>query len=345
MIILLRRLLGKAIGQLAAISWSGLLIAGLVLFGTTWVALLLFEPAGAPIVQPENFWWYWVVTATTVGYGDFSATSTGGRLAVVLFNMMGGIALLGAVIGKVATGAAQVLRKGRLGMASFAYLQDHTVVFGWHGKPTTHVIDMIIIDPKYSDDVVLVSTKLAENPMPGRVSFVHAENLGDLEVLQRASVARAKTILIHGDSDDQTLAAVVAVAPKARPDCHIVAAVESAHHIELIGNISRQIECVQPLTDELLIRALHDPWSSRLSNEIFSNLDGQTQYSARLPADLAGRSFGEIMEALKRTYDALALAYALPDKVDEVRINPPSGEVLPEGAIIYYVANRRFDIA
>lgn len=344
MIVLLRRFLGKAIAHLAAVSWGGLLLAGVLLFTLTWAGLALFEPPGAPLVQPQNFWWYWVVTATTIGYGDFAASSTGGRIVVVICNMMGGIALLGAVIGKVASAAAHVIRRGTLGMSSFQYLEDHAVVFGWHGKATLHVIDMIITDPKYSDDVVLVDTNLEENPLPGRVNFVRGENLGDLDVLERSGVATALTILIHGESDDQTLAAVVAVAPKARPGAHVVACVSGAHHARLIGNISARIECVRPLTDELLIRALHDPWSSRVGHEIFSNLEGQTQFSASLPDDLAGRSFGEVLEALKQRHDALLLAYATPEAPDRVVINPANDTVLPAGARLYYLALRRFDL-
>lgn len=344
MIILLRRVFGKVIAQLAAISWTALLITGVALFWISWAGLALFEPADAPIVQPQNFWWYWIVTAMTVGYGDFAASSTGGRLTVFVFNMMGGIALLGAVIGKIATGASQILRRGNLGMSSYGYLENHAVVFGWHGKPTHHVIEMIIFDPKYSDDVVLVSTGLQENPLPGRVSFVRGENLGDLDVLQRSGVASALTILIHGDSDDQTLAAAVAVAPKARADAHIVACVASAHHAQLIANVSSRIECVRPLTDELLIRALHDPWSSRVGHEIFSNLEGQTQFSATLPAELGGRPFREVLEQLKRRHDALVLAYAVPGRVGEVVVNPAADTTVPPGATIYYLARERIDL-
>lgn len=344
MIILLRRFLGKAIAHLTAVSWGGLLLAGGVLFALTWGGLALFEPPDAPIAQFRNFWWYWVVTATTIGYGDFAASSTGGRIVVVVCNMVGGIALLGAVIGKVASSAAHVIRRGTLGMSSFQYLEDHAVVFGWHGKSTLHVIDMIITDPKYSDDVVLVDTNLAENPLPGRVSFVRGENLGDLDMLERSGIATALTILIHGESDDQTLAAVVAVTPKARLDAHIVACVSGAHHARLIGNVSARVECVRPLTDELMIRALHDPWSSRVGHEIFSNLEGQTQFSAQLPDDLAGRRFGEVLELLKQRHDALLLAYAAPEAPDRVVINPPNDTALPARARLYYLAVQRFDL-
>ena len=344
MIVLLRRLLGQVFAQLGTIGWGALALTGLVLFAISWAGLIVFEPVDAPIAHPKNIWWYWIVTATSTGYGDFAPSSTGGRIVVAVFNMIGGIALLGAVIGKVATSVLQVMRRGNLGMSSYHYLDRHTVVFGWHGKPTVHVIDMIIADPKYSDDVVLVSSKLSENPLPGRISFVRGDNLGDLDVLERAGVASALTILIHADSDDQTLAAVVAVAPKVRPECHVVACVAGAHHEHLINCISSRIECVRPLTDELLIRALHDPWSSRVGHEIFSNLVGQTQFSAALPADLVGRTFGEALEHLKRQHDVLLLAYAVPERIGEVSVNPPADTMLPAGAIIYYLALERIDL-
>jgi voltage-gated potassium channel len=38
-----------------------------LVFWTSWLAMALVEPPGSDIVAPQNYWWYFVVTAATVG--------------------------------------------------------------------------------------------------------------------------------------------------------------------------------------------------------------------------------------------------------------------------------------
>ena len=60
--------------------WRLPLAVALLVFLTSWLAMALVEPAGSPIAEPANYWWYFVVTAATVGYGDFSPSSAAGHL-------------------------------------------------------------------------------------------------------------------------------------------------------------------------------------------------------------------------------------------------------------------------
>ena len=46
--------------------------------------MALVEPAGSEIVHPDTYWWYFVITSATVGYGDVFPVSTGGRVVGVL---------------------------------------------------------------------------------------------------------------------------------------------------------------------------------------------------------------------------------------------------------------------
>lgn len=39
----------------------------------------LGEPPDNAITRPQNYWWYFVVTAATVGYGDFFPTTVLGH--------------------------------------------------------------------------------------------------------------------------------------------------------------------------------------------------------------------------------------------------------------------------
>ena len=57
--------------------WRLPLAVAAVVFVTSWLAMSLVEPSGSEIVLPGTYWWYFVVTSATVGYGDYFPTSTG----------------------------------------------------------------------------------------------------------------------------------------------------------------------------------------------------------------------------------------------------------------------------
>ncbi len=82
-------------------------LTGFALIGSIGVTVVLLGGAVFAWVEPETapsfsdgLWWS-VVTTTTVGYGDISPATTGGRI-IAGFLMVTGIGLLGAVTGEVA---------------------------------------------------------------------------------------------------------------------------------------------------------------------------------------------------------------------------------------------------
>lgn len=74
-----------------------LFTAILIFFGA--VCIKALEPAMATF---EDALWWSLVTATTVGYGDISPESSGGRIVAAIL-MLVGIGLIGMVTGSVAT--------------------------------------------------------------------------------------------------------------------------------------------------------------------------------------------------------------------------------------------------
>jgi hypothetical protein len=53
----------------------------------------LVEPPDNQITDPANYWWYFVVTSATVGYGDFFPVSVAGHV-VGVYVIVGGIVTL-----------------------------------------------------------------------------------------------------------------------------------------------------------------------------------------------------------------------------------------------------------
>ena len=78
MTLLLSRAL-RRLGRTRAWALPALIIS--FVFLTSWPLMVLAEPASNTITAPENYWWYFVVTAATVGYGDHFPVSATGQVA------------------------------------------------------------------------------------------------------------------------------------------------------------------------------------------------------------------------------------------------------------------------
>lgn len=63
-------------------TWGALLFIGIAHSISSWMMAAAFEPGG--ISPPDVFWYYYLVTATTVGFGDSAPATAYGRAVAVL---------------------------------------------------------------------------------------------------------------------------------------------------------------------------------------------------------------------------------------------------------------------
>jgi voltage-gated potassium channel len=151
--------------------------------------MVLAEPANAPIVSPANYWWWFLVTASTVGYGDFYPVSTAGHL-VGGYVVVGGIATLTALFAQLVA-AVERARWQRMKGHIKVNIGDHVVVLGYTPGRTERMLDELRADD--GRPVVLCAwDDVATHPLPDRdIEFVRGD-LTDAEVLslRRCSAAR-----------------------------------------------------------------------------------------------------------------------------------------------------------
>ncbi len=323
---------------IATLSWLGLLAALLVHMALTYAALSL---AGEKDLTANtvDFFYYYITTATTVGYGDLSPSGPAGRWAALLFILPGSIAIFTAVLGKAITDLSAIWRRGMNGLGNYSERQGHTIVLGWQGLRTRKLIDLLEADRLADERIVLVDKALEQNPIPSQLDYVRADALSALADLDRAGMSGAARVIVRGASDDETLAATLAVTAAAKR-AHVVAYFEDEQAAGLVTRQCPDVETVGSLSAELLVRASRDPGASRVADRLLSSKTADTAYAMTLPIGAKPTGYLDALVGLKRRYGLTLVGLAKPD-TETVDLNCTPDTVISAGDTIFYIADAR----
>jgi voltage-gated potassium channel len=271
----------------------GVLVALLAAhMGLSWAMLQL---AGEPDLRPPVDFAYWyLTTATTIGYGDLSPKGDLGRMVAALFVMPGAVALFTASLARFFSGLSAHWRRRRLGGADYSAMDGLVVLVGYDPARTPRMLAEIRADSPGAE-IVLVATEALEVDDPG-YRFVRAASLTAPADLRRAGVGQAGRVVVYAASDADTLAATLAVTAL-NDRGHVVCFLRDADTARLLNAHCPEVEVVLTPTVELVVKALSDPGSSRLIAQLASHTDeGATLYACR-----AGEpgSFGQHADRLR----------------------------------------------
>ncbi|HEV2690691.1 MAG TPA: ion channel, partial [Bryobacteraceae bacterium] len=171
--------------------------------------ILSTEPRGAAIRSIATYTYFFVVTITTVGYGDVVPVTTAGRLAAGLI-AIGGIGAAAVALGKIFNAIGEFVRRRERGLLGFD-MKQHIVIFGNRGAETAALIKQLIADQQTSGtQIVLCSQSTERNPFPDFIDLVRGEPTSN-DVLERACVKDAAKVIIHSSTDYESISIALAV--------------------------------------------------------------------------------------------------------------------------------------
>lgn len=308
-------------------------------FLTSWPLMAWAEPAGAEIARADTYWWYFVITTATVGYGDFSPETLSGRL-VGLYVVLGGIATLAAILAKITDTVTTMKGHKMRGLRSHD-LSHHLVILGYHPGRTEHIVESL--EEGDEDDIVIAGweDQCAEHPIPEdkRVRFVRGP-LTDTSVLQRTAIARARVVLVDGRDDHESLA-IATVVSHVTDDVHIVVAVRALDRATRFEYVDPDLHCVQWHSLRMIVEEVADPGLGRVYQELMSP-DGVNTYSVQLPTSAARTDFGRLKTAVGSRHGLTVLAI---QSGDDLVVSPPWDHEVAPGDRVFYVGERRLTAA
>ena len=319
-------------------------ILGATLFYALSSYWLLYAANEQALISQADFIYWLAVTASTVGYGDLSPTTSAGKLIVAFYVIPLGLSIFAMVIGRIAAWVSEQWKKGLMGMTSL-HVNNHILVIGWNEQRTMLLLNLLLQereDMTERPEIVLCVKADISNPMPGVVEFVKVDSFNKDEDMDRACVSSARTILIDNPQDDVTMTTAL-YCTKRNPDAHQVAYFEDDSLVGLLQQHCPNVECTPSVAVEMLAKAAFDPGSSMLHHDLLSVNEGQAQFSVTIPADSDSISVAKLFMNLKRRHDAIFIGYTPNGQVKDMVVNPPLEATLQPGDTLFYIAEKRIN--
>ncbi|OQY01846.1 MAG: hypothetical protein B6I26_02460 [Desulfobacteraceae bacterium 4572_130] len=293
----------------------------------------------------DGLWWS-IVTMTTVGYGDISPITVGGRI-VAFFVMISGIGLLGLLTATVAGMFVENKFMEKRGMKKIN-LANHFIICGWNFRGET-IISEIKADLKSKHMPIVIIADINEKPSEEEnVFFIHGQI--DSNSLSRAHAKKAAAVIILADDlldsysrDAKTILNIMTI-KNYNPNLYTCVELMSSKNIAHCKIAKAdEIIVVGELSTNLLVQAALDHGITRLISELVSNHYGNDLYKIKIPSYLIGKSFFHAMCELKEKKDIICIG--IKDKLsDKFFVNPNSNYVLKENDFIIIIGLERPDM-
>jgi voltage-gated potassium channel len=324
------------------VSWSTILILFAAHAALSWVLLVAANESA--LTKWDAFVYYYMVTTSTVGFGDMSPTTAAGKWIVALVQIPLGLAIFGALLGKLGQSVTKVLRQVMTGDKDFSYLDTHILIFGWHETRTARIVEHILGDKRRMQRTILLCVvDEMEHPFPDNpmVEFARLSSFTDNDELERVNVTEADRIIVDCITDDMTFTCSLKLSPLVADDCHISAYFNDETKVEMLNKYTTNVECNSSKTAEILVRSMQDPGSGKLHDELISTLHGNTQFSTQVPENIGHINFGQLFYYLKQHNGAILLAIAKDRVGSGMKLNPDNEQLIVANDVLHYVAPDR----
>lgn len=307
-------------------------------FATSWIAMILVRTE-SDIADVRNYWWWFLVTTSTVGYGELFPQTVPGRV-VGVYVILGGIVTLSTAFTHLANAVSATKGRRMQGTAPLD-LTGHLVLLGYHPGRTDRLVADLLADAELNGRDLRIALcawedQAEHDPLPQdlRTGFVRGD-LSDLDVLARAAIDRADVILVDPRNDDEAVTLAVA-AEEAAPGLHAVVALRDLARRRTIHRVDPSSHCVQWHATRLIFEELQDPGIAAVYDQLMMP-GGTSTWSSPVPAG-AGSSYGAWQQALGETYGATLLGVR---SGESLAVSPDWATPVPDGARLYYVGERR----
>lgn len=338
----LRNLIQKLLRNVAKVRFRVVLAAAIVHCLLSY-GLMSWAGESDLVSNPIAFFYFWVVTSSTVGYGDASPSTNAGMLISALFMIPVSLGLFGVLLTKVSTALITLLRKEMTGMRKFDHLSDHILMMGYHPSRTKEMIELILADRHRSGRMILVvCTDDIEHPFldVDGVEFCRVDGMTHDDTFERIALGSAAKIVVDcGEDNGSYVLSTLCAARNQNAD--VITYITDTNISLSLRSQYANIEVIQDNSEEMMIRALQDPGSSQTINQLMRASEGQTIHVTEINLT-DDTNVDAIAQRLRDTHGALMLGIAEDRRGDALTLNA-RGLTLNAGSVwfIHYIHTHR----
>ncbi|MEM7033035.1 MAG: ion channel [Chloroflexota bacterium] len=311
------------------------------------LVLLIASAVGIAALEPDitlaNGMWWSIVTLTTVGYGDISPVTMGGRLIAVAL-MLIGIGVLGTLSASIAGFLIEKRLKEDRGLADFDF-EGHIIICEWNYRARV-VLDEFRADSSMKEAPIVLIADLENKPIDDDfLFFVHGTTTD--EALIQANLPKAKTVIILGDDKleptarDAKVVLTTLTAESINPNTYtIVELMDDANVRHCKRAQADEIIIGSELSSNLIARAALNHGITKVVSEVLTATGGNELFKIPTPANLIGQAYIDAYIAMKKNFDSIVLA--IQRGVDgDVISNPPQDHQLQADDYLIVIAEKK----
>lgn len=304
------------------------------------LAFWWFDGQRDPSIGFGDAVWYSLISVTTIGYGDFSATTWPARLATIIAIVFVGLPVFGAFMGILADRVVAHHEKERKGMLPVDE-RGHVLILNF---PSVQRVQAIAAefraDAAHSErSIFLVTDRVATNPLSeDAIGFVHGSPI-DEDVLRRANIEQATTVIVlapdYGapESDSQVAAAVTlveALHPQART---IAECLDDRHRFLFTSANTDAVIYPLRMANNAIVQVSQDPGVGQYLDQVLANSQAESLYSTVVPdGSWTGMTY---LDMARHLLDQQVVLQAVMQG-ELVTLNWSEAVVTPGDRVIYY---------
>ncbi len=306
------------------------------------VSTILIPYFESDITLSNAFWWS-IVTLTTVGYGDITPASLGGRVIGIVI-MIFGIGILGMFTASIASVFIEKKQKEERGMNSYNF-ENHIIICEWNHRAKDVLHELRHASRTANAPIILIADIEMKPIDDDNLYFIRGD--AQEENFIKANLEKAGTAIILGDdrldaaSRDARVVLNTLTAESINPKVYtIVELIDTANIPHCKRAKADEIIVGNEFSSKLISKAALNHGISNVLSELLTSKLGSDLFKIPIPHNLEGRPFLEVFTEMKRLDNSIVLGVQK-GRDGTVKSNPPVDFPIEKGDFLIIISESK----